>query len=855
MAWSELRVSLSMTGRDQKCYKHKRSLNSVLNIECVREMKLGRTAHTMIVVGIIGIASFSTLVMVPERASAYIPHAPIYISGNANFTAANGVTGGGGSALDPYIIEGWEINASAGTGIEILNTDAHFMIRNVYVHSGGWDHHGINFENVANAHVENTTLSKNRCGIILRLSPDATITDSNVTWNEGYAITLWDSYNATITGNNISSNEGMGISLHYSPNAIITGNTISNDMGGIRLDDSNNATITGNNISYMHTDYGIHLVYSDYATISSNNVYQNSNIGIALDRSDNTIIADNTVLENSVGISVRDSINATITGNILTQDGVVLGGYILSSFNTHTITTDNIVNGLPLYYHKDCNGLDVDGIPAGQLIIVNCTGARVSNLQFNDTDVGVIMAFVTDSVLTSNTFVSNFGGIYFFLNRNISVSGNVLSDSLFGIYITYSKDITFAKNTVSSNYYHGIYLIESANTTITGNEVSDNGYGMYLQMPNGATIKNNTISDNLNGLYYRDSANLLVYHNNFIKNLFQVYPGFGIGDSWDDGYPSGGNYWSDYTGADQYGGPNQDQPGEDGIGDTPYVVSMNDQDRYPLMSPFGVFPRLPEILQAILSGSDVENVTLTWNLSFDDGMGLKSVVGYEVYRNMTYDPDGLGYGLVASLPNGTSSFVDNLAGEGDPNDYFYRVCAVDVNNNRSCALNQAGKFTRSMSPGPNLVSIPLIQYDERIAAVLQTLSFDKLWFYNSFEQEWKTLIKSKPYLGDLTHLNHTMGFWVNVTEESNLTVAGLVPSQIWIPLRVGWNLVGFPSFLENYTIEDMIVLTGAIERVEGFDASASPYFLKLLQDSDVLQVGQGYWVRVAWDTFWIIIKI
>jgi len=33
-------------------------------------------------------------------------HDPIYIEGNAGFTAANGVVAGSGTAGDPYIIEG-----------------------------------------------------------------------------------------------------------------------------------------------------------------------------------------------------------------------------------------------------------------------------------------------------------------------------------------------------------------------------------------------------------------------------------------------------------------------------------------------------------------------------------------------------------------------------------------------------------------------------------------------------------------------------------------------------------------------------------------------------------------------------
>jgi len=59
---------------------------------------------------------------------------------------------------------------------------------------------------------------------------------------------------------------------------------------------------------------------------------------------------------------------------------------------------------------------------------------------------------------------------------------------------------------------------------------------------------------------------------------------------WDSGYPFGGNYWSDYVGVDVKSGPNQDLPGSDGIGDTPYIIDADNRDRYPLMFPFDAPP-------------------------------------------------------------------------------------------------------------------------------------------------------------------------------------------------------------------------------------------------------------------------
>jgi hypothetical protein len=72
---------------------------------------------------------------------------------------------------------------------------------------------------------------------------------------------------------------------------------------------------------------------------------------------------------------------------------------------------------------------------------------------------------------------------------------------------------------------------------------------------------------------------LTVSHNSFVSNVRQLggclCQESNISEpihTWDDGKE--GNYWSDYNGADANG---------DGIGDSPYVFDVQNEDRYPLM--------------------------------------------------------------------------------------------------------------------------------------------------------------------------------------------------------------------------------------------------------------------------------
>ncbi|MFQ6106667.1 MAG: SBBP repeat-containing protein [Thermoplasmata archaeon] len=260
-------------------------------------------------------------------------------------------------------------------------------------------------------------------------------------------------------------------------------------------------------------------------------------------------------------------------------------------------------------------------------------------------------------------------------------------------------------------------------------------------------------------------------------------------------------------------------------------------------------PSPPTDLEAILSGWNHQNVTLEWTLSPDDGGGL-NVIRYDIYRNESYDSSGEGYYLLGSVPNGTSTYVDEGAGEGDYRDYFYYVCAFGDFNVSSCTTNQAGKFTRPLAKGPNLVSIPLIQSNESIEHVLQTVNYDKAWTYDSLSKQWKWYMKYKEYRRGLYSIDHSIGLWINVTENSNLTVAGVVPAQTSIQLYEGWNLVGFPSFNSSYTINDLKLETGA-SRVEGYD-SLPPYYLRVLGDGEIPQAGEAYWVRVEADADWIV---
>ncbi|MCK4367465.1 MAG: right-handed parallel beta-helix repeat-containing protein [Thermoplasmata archaeon] len=736
-----------------------------------------------------------------------------------------------------------------------------------------WDY-GFFLDLSNNNTITGNNISNSDSGIYLVESNDNTVSE-NIAWDNGNGIRISGSRNITVELNRLFLSWDRGIYLYSSSEITVRGNNASgnfqgvyawslsdsrilnntiagNEDHGIRVGSSSNVTLADNNVS--RNKMGMDLGYITLAAIKGNTVSSNRWNGIHLQSSSDVTVISNNISNNDWGIWAEGNLNVTFTANTFHSDGIFLTGNILSNFNSHTITGDNLVDNLPIYYHKDGNDVVVDDIPVGQLIIVNCTNVAIANLTVENTDVGIEMAFVDGAVVSYSNFSSNEQrGVYLYVSSGISVTNSNFSFNKNGVRVIMSKT-TIKNNNFTDNSF-GMY-VTSTNVSIIGNNIVSNSGGIRVLNSTDLTIAGNNISSNTNfGILLVGSNMTRVYHNNMMNNTVQAIDGMGSENSWDDGYPSGGNYWSDYSGEDNCSGPNQDNcPDPDGIGDTPYVIDADSQDRYPLMLPVEkAFPRAPSDLQTTLSGSALENITLTWSLSPDDGAGNQLVTGYAIWRGTIHNPGGSGYELIASLPNGTSEFTDVMVGEGNPNSYYYRVCAVDSRNNTACAENQAGKFTRSLPQGPNLISIPFIQPNESIEYVLQTVDYDKAWYYDSSSQEWKWFMKSKGYRRGLWNVNHTMGLWVNVTGDWNLIVAGIVPAQTMIHLRSGWNLVGFPSFNTTYTVADLKAETGAT-RVEGLETMPPfpPHFLRLLGDADMLLAGEAYWVKVDADTIWTV---
>jgi hypothetical protein len=145
------------------------------------------------------------------------------------------------------------------------------------------------------------------------------------------------------------------------------------------------------------------------------------------------------------------------------------------------------------------------------------------------------------------------------------------------VYFNIFEDNSVAINLTESSTGNVIYK----------NVITMNSIGVNVGSV-GNVIYANSIAGNDVGINLDGSSNNLIFHNNIVGNIVQLSVSSSPGNIWDDGYPSGGNYWTSHTGVDEKCGPDQNMAGSDGIIDTGYTIVVDNVDRYPLLQPFSM---------------------------------------------------------------------------------------------------------------------------------------------------------------------------------------------------------------------------------------------------------------------------
>lgn len=261
-----------------------------------------------------------------------------------------------------------------------------------------------------------------------------------------------------------------------------------------------------------------------------------------------------------------------------------------------------------------------------RIIDVTVSYATIKGFTVNDT--GTLQGIyveppygktITDVTITDNTVVNTYGGIFLSYCTNVLITNNTLQNDYYSIRLHDSDYNIITRNFINASIYYGInFYAHSDNNTIANNTLTNNKYGILLEWSDrnimslnminaskeyairlsystGTKVWGNTMEKNKYGVYIWNCSQNQFYYNNFIENTNQVahYDASVTANIWDTNVCPGakGNYWSDYTGADNGNGVGrwgESRVAGDGVGDT--LIPHLQVDWYPLMYPWTPVP-------------------------------------------------------------------------------------------------------------------------------------------------------------------------------------------------------------------------------------------------------------------------
>ena len=533
---------------------------------------------------------------------------------------------------------------------------------------------GVTMEFSSNNTITQNIVSSNGWdGIGLWTSPNNTISNNDITLSLDDGIDVWHSSYNIIANNNMSSNSnnGIGICSNSSFN-IIDNNLIKNNTRGLSLIDCR-ATYWGDYLCLdpdIPPDFEEDRNLNN--TIRNNRIFNNAEDGIYLDGSFSQI-ENNIISNNGYGVHLT-AIAEELAGGIRVNTGTYRTVYFSFGFEAINATADrNYVMNETVFWLDPTPStvllVDDDGVDSYETyfwdpLIANGisydywnVSAQGSPTYSNLNAYSVVIWFTgneLDGTLTAGdqsnltNYLDN-GGSLFVTGQDIGfdigdtpfysdylharyirddasmytlfgVSGDPISEGL-------TIGISGGDGANNQNWPSVIRPIEPASivfyygmagispdvdlSSINNNLIFSNEIGIRLEDSNNTEISSNIVRSNNQGIVLYGCNRITIYHNDIVDNTIQAIDDGTNGiNTWDDGYPSGGNYWSDYTGEDFYWGPYQNETGSDGIGDAPYVIDADSRDRYPPMNPWRWGPVL-KIRPRLIRNRDLSVETFT----------------------------------------------------------------------------------------------------------------------------------------------------------------------------------------------------------------------------------------------------
>jgi len=514
--------------------------------------------------------------------------------------------------------------------------------------------------------VSNSNLSDDGVAVSIAYGGGNVISDNRL-WNNSNAIQVSDSTNLTVRGNEVVKSHLQAVLLGRTSKATIESNHFASNGAGLWLIDSLNATVTGNVFDHD----GMLLQGVTAASLASHSIpadnlvngkpirYFRGETGLVVDGLDlgQLIVVESTDVtirnvsanDTDVGLELARVERATVESSNFSGDGQ---GVLLDN------ASDVELSQVSVWFSNQTYLPSSPAIGSG-LHLVNSWNVTVSNSDLSrNENTGLLIDGSSGNVgVATSSLINNSVAVLATGVRGLKVSASHLDRNSNAILITDSRDVAVVSSRIARSVYVSADFQQIIGLTVSGNEIAENGGSLCVRSGRAANVSMNMIESNqgtglclvyafsvnvtenlfLNntgpGVTIYESSVIRTFHNGFAHNYVsygsQAVDSSPNPNAWDDGYPSGGNFWSNYHGPDECGGPGQDIcNGPDGIGDTPYAIPSIDEDRYPLIqSPF--HDSLPPTVAIASPGEgatfNVSTVTVTGNASDAGGSGLRVV--------------------------------------------------------------------------------------------------------------------------------------------------------------------------------------------------------------------------------------
>lgn len=212
-------------------------------------------------------------------------------------------------------------------------------------------------------------------------------------------------------------------------------------------------------------------------------------------------------------------------------------------------------------------------------------------------------------------------------------------------------------------------------------------------------------------------------------------------------------------------------------------------------------------------------------------------------------------GAIWQLYSNAPSFTLS-SGYGTKTVYLKVKNADGESNTRNDSIEYRVSLEHEMEPGWNLVSIPFQLPTNALETVLQSIAdhYTVVYAYNATDGQWQSYFVGGPdFPGKLETLEDGRGYWIRMDDYAVLTLVGDAVADAPVPLKRGWNLVGYNSLTSRSVEEALSSIAGRYSALWSYDGESSGWRRYIVDGSEppnnleTMEPMKGYWMNIIVD--------